>query len=155
MAVTPAPVIGVVALPENLTSLNEQQQQQQQTFMAAQDTSDSNPQQQPTPNTQLLDRDSYNGRTPQATYKTFDPALGTVSASAALSEDYDPPGPSTQVDADMQKLAESLTLKELVGQMTQIQIGMLLDSNGELDLGKVQYWVGEWGVGSFLDTPTK
>ncbi|KAG0307659.1 hypothetical protein BGZ97_000326 [Linnemannia gamsii] len=122
--------------------------------MAAQDATDYNPQQQAGPESQLLDRDSYNGRIPQATYRTFDANLGTVSASAALSDDYDPPRPSTQVDADIQKMAESLTLKELVGQMTQIQIGMLLDGKGELDLGKVQYWVGEWGVGSFLDTPT-
>ncbi|KAG0293048.1 hypothetical protein BGZ96_003376, partial [Linnemannia gamsii] len=122
--------------------------------MAAQDTSESNPQQQPTPNSQVMDRDSYNDRTPQTTYRTFDPSLGTVSASAALSDDYDPPRPTTQVDVNIQALAESLTLKELVGQMTQIQIGMLLNQDGELDLGKVQYWVGEWGVGSFLDTPT-
>jgi beta-glucosidase len=157
MAVTPGPVVGVVAPPENLASpLNsDQQHQQQQAIMAAQDATDYNPQQQAGPESQLLDRDSYNGRIPQATYRTFDANLGTVSASAALSDDYDPPRPSTQVDADIQKMAESLTLKELVGQMTQIQIGMLLDGKGELDLGKVQYWVGEWGVGSFLDTPTK
>lgn len=157
MAVTPAP-IGVVPAPDNLaSSLNndQQQQQQQQAIMAAQDASDYNPQQQPTPNAQLLDQDSYNGRTPQATYRTYDPAIETLSSSAALSEDYVPPGPTTQVDADIQKLAESLTLKELAGQMTQIQIGMLLDKRGELDLGKAEYWIKEWGVGSFLDTPTK
>ena len=59
------------------------------------------------------------------------------------------------MDADIQKLAESLTSRELAGQMTQIQIGMLLDKSGELDLGKAEYWIKEWGVGSFLDTPTK
>ncbi|KAG0064325.1 hypothetical protein BGZ90_002264, partial [Linnemannia elongata] len=154
MAVTPAP-IDVVPAPDNLvSSLNNDQQQQQQAIMSAQDAPDYNPQQQPTPNSQILDQDSYNGRTPQATYRAYDPTIETLSSSAALSEDYDPPGPTTQVDADIQKLAESLTLKELAGQMTQIQIGMLLDKSGELDLGKVEYWIGEWGVGSFLDTPT-
>ncbi|KAG0071999.1 hypothetical protein BGZ89_008614 [Linnemannia elongata] len=154
MAVTPAP-IDVVPAPDNLvSSLNNDQQQQQQAIMSAQDAPDYNPQQQPTPNSQILDQDSYNGRTPQATYRAYDPTIETLSSSAALSEDYDPPGPTTQVDAGIQKLAESLTLKELAGQMTQIQIGMLLDKSGELDLGKVEYWIGEWGVGSFLDTPT-
>ncbi|KAF9284278.1 hypothetical protein BGZ88_010050 [Linnemannia elongata] len=154
MAVTPAP-IDVVPAPDNLvSSLNNDQQQQQQAIMSAQDAPDYNPQQQPTPNSQILDQDSYNGRTPQATYRAYDPTIETLSSSTALSEDYDPPGPTTQVDADIQKLAESLTLKELAGQMTQIQIGMLLDKSGELDLGKVEYWIGEWGVGSFLDTPT-
>lgn len=155
MAVTPAP-IDVVPAPDNLvSSLNNHQQQQQQAIMSAQDAPDYNPQQQPTPNSQILDQDSYNGRTPQATYRAYDPTIETLSSSTALSEDYDPPGPTTQVDAGIQKLAESLTLKELAGQMTQIQIGMLLDKSGELDLGKVEYWIGEWGVGSFLDTPTK
>ncbi|KAF8945676.1 hypothetical protein BGZ47_002180 [Haplosporangium gracile] len=155
MAVTPTP-IGVVAPPSDdlASSLNNNQQQQQLPIMEAQGTPDYNPQQQPTSNTQLLDRDSYNGHTPVASYRTYDPAMGTLSSFAALSEDYDPPGPTTQVDADIQKLAESLTLRELAGQMTQIQIGMLLDKNGELDLGKVMYWIKEWGVGSFLDTPT-
>ncbi|KAF9540588.1 hypothetical protein EC957_003979 [Mortierella hygrophila] len=153
MAVTPAP-IGVVPLDNLASSFNNDQQQQQQAIMAAQDAPDYNPQQQPTPDAQLIDQDSYNGRTPQATYRTYDPAMETLSSSASLSEDYDPPGPTTQVDADIQKLAESLTLRELAGQMTQIQIGMLLDKSGELDLGKAEYWIGEWGVGSFLDTPT-
>ncbi|KAF9128054.1 hypothetical protein BGW39_005363 [Mortierella sp. 14UC] len=76
-----------------------------------------------------------------------------MPSSATLSEDYAPPSPQRKVDADMQELAESLTLRELAGQMTQIQIGMLLDKQGELDLRKVEYWIGEWGVGSFLDTP--
>lgn len=155
MAVTPAP-IGVVPAPDNLASpLINDQQKQQQAIMAAQDAPDYNPQQQPTPNAQLIDQDTYNGRTPQATYRTYDPAIETLPSSAALSKDYDPPGPTTQVDADIQKLAESLTLKELAGQMTQIQIGMLLDKSGELDMGKTEYWIREWGVGSFLDTPTK
>ncbi|KAF9586501.1 hypothetical protein BGW38_003626 [Lunasporangiospora selenospora] len=61
---------------------------------------------------------------------------------------------SGKIDDDILQLTESLTLKELVGQMTQIQIGMLIDSKGELDPEKIKYWVKEWGVGSFLDTPT-
>ncbi|KAF9902858.1 hypothetical protein EC991_004478 [Linnemannia zychae] len=131
----------------------DQQQQQQQPILAAQDTGDFNPQQQPAA-LQVLDRDIYNGQTPVESYRTYDPSIGTLSSSAALSEDYAPPRPQRKVDADMQELAESLTLRELAGQMTQIQIGMLLDKQGELDLRKVEYWIGEWGVGSFLDTPT-
>ncbi|KAF9432220.1 hypothetical protein BGZ76_011101 [Entomortierella beljakovae] len=92
---------------------------------------------------QILDTDTYNGRIPDATYPVSD-------------RDTSPPfvGPNPNVDPDIRKMAEGMTLKELAGQMTQIQIGMLLDSKGELDPSKVRYWIGEWGVGSFLDTPT-
>ncbi|KAG0372035.1 hypothetical protein BGX24_000836 [Mortierella sp. AD032] len=156
IAVTPANSADAIAPDVAAFASSPIQQHNQQPIMAAQDTGtgDFNPQQQHTANTQLLDQDTYNGQTPQASYKTFDPSIGTLSSSAALSEDYAPPGPLRNVDEDIQQLAEKMSLRELAGQMTQIQIGMLLDSEGELDRRKVEYWVGEWGVGSFLDTPT-
>ncbi|KAG0321283.1 hypothetical protein BGZ99_004024 [Dissophora globulifera] len=103
---------------------------------------------------QILDTNTYGGRTPDATYPTR--SSSSDSAEDALKNRHGrPPGPTIQIDTDMLELAGNMTLRELVGQMTQIQIGMLLDGRGRLDLTKVQYWIGEWGVGSFLDTPTK
>ncbi|KAJ2601705.1 hypothetical protein GGF39_001106 [Coemansia sp. RSA 1721] len=60
------------------------------------------------------------------------------------------PGP---IDRDIQALVGKLGLKEKIGQMTQIEVGQLLDCNGELNVTAVQYWIEEWGVGSFLGTP--
>ncbi|KAF9346837.1 hypothetical protein BGX26_001660 [Mortierella sp. AD094] len=104
---------------------------------------DFNPQQTASTN-QIIDTDTYGGHTPDATYPISD-----HDGSSSL-----PVGPTSEVDPDIRKMAEGMTLRELAGQMTQIQIGMLLDKHGELDMSKVQYWIGEWDVGSFLDTPT-
>ncbi|KAG0301170.1 hypothetical protein BGZ98_008567 [Dissophora globulifera] len=102
---------------------------------------------------QILDTNTYGGRTPDATYPTRS-SSSDMAEDALKNRHGRPPGPTIQIDTDMLELAGNMTLRELVGQMTQIQIGMLLDGRGRLDLTKVQYWIGEWGVGSFLDTPT-
>jgi len=111
------------------------------------DAENPNPQQQDDGG-QILDRDTYDGRTPDSTYWYKN------NSQQDLLDPY-PAGPSNSIDPDIRRLAESMTLRELAGQMTQIQIGLLIGKDGELDLGKVQYWVREWGVGSFLDTPSK
>ncbi|KAF9158679.1 hypothetical protein DFQ26_007360 [Actinomortierella ambigua] len=64
------------------------------------------------------------------------------------------PGPTTDLDDDIKDMLRDMSVRELVGQMTQIEIGQLL-TDGVLDRSKVEYWIREWGVGSFLDTPTK
>lgn len=110
---------------------------------------DPNPQQTTASEQQILDRDTYGGRTPDATYWYQDDSQEALSSPDPFA------APSNKIDSDIRHLAESMSLKELAGQMTQIQIGMLIGQDGELDLEKVQYWIGEWGVGSFLDTPTK
>ncbi|KAI8319366.1 putative lysosomal beta glucosidase, partial [Martensiomyces pterosporus] len=46
-----------------------------------------------------------------------------------------------------------LTPKEKIGQMTQIEVGKLVDCNGYLNKSAVEYWIDEWKVGSFLETP--
>ncbi|KAF9112310.1 hypothetical protein BGX27_003629 [Mortierella sp. AM989] len=109
------------------------------------DDEEFNPQQTVGTN-QMIDTNTYGGHTPDATYPISDQGESFSSSS--------PVGPTSEVDPDIRKLAESMTLRELAGQMTQIQIGMLLDQQGELDMTKVKYWIEEWGVGSFLDTPT-
>lgn len=98
---------------------------------------------------QVLDQDTYNGRTPDASYSYINNIRDELLDPRPLAR------PSHEVDEDMQQLAESMSLRELAGQMTQIQIGMLIGSDGEVDLSKVHYWINEWAVGSFLDTPTK
>jgi hypothetical protein len=103
---------------------------------------------------QVIDTDTYGGHKPDSVYPTDDPARSSLPPDEAL-KDLNPPGPSMDVDPDIRQLAESMTLRELAGQMTQLQIGTVINSKGELDLVKVEYWIREWGVGSFLDTPSK
>ncbi|KAF9991483.1 hypothetical protein BGZ80_006432, partial [Entomortierella chlamydospora] len=104
---------------------------------------DVNPQQTASTN-QIIDTNTYGDHTPDTTYPVSD-----HKGSSSL-----PVGPTSEIDPDIRKIAEGMTLRELAGQMTQILIGMLLDKDGELDMNKVQHWIGEWGVVSFLDTPT-
>ncbi|KAG0200706.1 hypothetical protein BGX28_006301 [Mortierella sp. GBA30] len=99
---------------------------------------------------QILDTDTYHGHEPNATYPIDGPS---PSWWQALSDESVAQGPSSKVDEEVQQMAEQMTVKELVGQMTQIQIGELINEDGALDMDKVKYWIEEWGVGSFLDTP--
>lgn len=99
---------------------------------------------------QILDPNTYDG----AEAGSPDPAYNTHSSKTPPSTFDDPPQPGA-IDPEIRAMAANMTLRELAGQMTQIQIGLLIGKDGELDMSKVEYWVGEWGVGSFLDTPTK
>ncbi|KAF9345441.1 hypothetical protein BGX34_004760, partial [Mortierella sp. NVP85] len=94
---------------------------------------------------QVIDTDTYGGHKPDSVYPTDDPAQSSLPPEEAL-KDLNPPGPTTDVDPDIRQLAESMTLRELAGQMTQLQIGTVINSKGELDLVKVEYWIREWGV---------
>ncbi|KAF9975783.1 hypothetical protein BGZ73_000454 [Actinomortierella ambigua] len=67
---------------------------------------------------------------------------------------YDVMGPNTDIDDDIRELVGKMNVRELVGQMTQIEIGQVI-TDGKLDLDKVKYWIQQYGVGSFLDTPSK
>ncbi|KAG0332119.1 hypothetical protein BG000_010311 [Podila horticola] len=98
---------------------------------------------------QILDPNTYDG----AEDGTPDPSYNTNGSKTTPSTFDNPPKPGA-IDPDIRAMAGNMTLRELAGQMTQIQIGMLIGKDGELDMDKVEYWVGEWGVGSFLDTPT-
>ncbi|KAJ2049865.1 hypothetical protein H4S04_002961 [Coemansia sp. S16] len=61
-------------------------------------------------------------------------------------------GPGS-IDSDVMHMVRRLSVKEKVGQMTQIEVGQLIDCNGELNRTAVEYWIDEWKVGSFLETP--
>ncbi|KAJ1898746.1 hypothetical protein LPJ66_002558 [Kickxella alabastrina] len=65
---------------------------------------------------------------------------------------HDIPRPGA-IDSNITALVSKLTLKQKIGQMTQIQVGQLIDCNGELNTTAVKYWIHEWNVGSFLETP--
>ncbi|KAJ1904286.1 hypothetical protein LPJ81_002584, partial [Coemansia sp. IMI 209127] len=61
----------------------------------------------------------------------------------------------THIDSDINIAVERMSLKEKIGQMMQIDVGQLVDSNGSLSKTAAMYWIGEWNVGSFLGTPGK
>lgn len=61
--------------------------------------------------------------------------------------------PNEKIDDNILEMVKKLSLKEKIGQMTQIEIGKLLDKDGFLDLKQVEYWINEWAIGSFIDSP--
>ncbi|KAJ2880819.1 hypothetical protein FB639_002751, partial [Coemansia asiatica] len=86
--------------------------------------------------------------------KTLDPEqLNPVPKYEFNKPPHKQPNPGP-IDHDIQVLTSKLTLKQKIGQMTQLHVGMLMDSNGELDVKAVKYWIDDWGVGSFLETPS-
>ncbi|KAJ2633054.1 hypothetical protein H4R22_000774 [Coemansia sp. RSA 1290] len=62
------------------------------------------------------------------------------------------PGPGP-IDRDIYRMVQQLTIEDKVGQMMQIQVGLIIDCNGQLNKTAVEYWVEKWRVGSFLETP--
>ncbi|KAF9559402.1 hypothetical protein EC968_006626 [Mortierella alpina] len=102
---------------------------------------------------QIFDPNTYANGEPDASYTINDSSPSWREALADRGG-VQTPRPSSSIDDDIRQLVESLTLEELVGQLTQIQIGMLLDADGRLDPAKVQHWIVDMKVGSFLDTPT-
>ncbi|KAJ2559427.1 hypothetical protein EV175_000342 [Coemansia sp. RSA 1933] len=59
----------------------------------------------------------------------------------------------TYIDNEILGIVGRMALKEKIGQMTQIEVGQLVDCNGYLNETAVKYWINEWKVGSFLETP--
>ncbi|KAJ2725059.1 hypothetical protein GGI07_001527 [Coemansia sp. Benny D115] len=57
------------------------------------------------------------------------------------------------IDQDITDMLKKMTVEEKVGQMTQIEVGQLVDCNGKLNTTAVEYWIDKWKVGSFLETP--
>ncbi|KAJ2389421.1 hypothetical protein GGI23_005840, partial [Coemansia sp. RSA 2559] len=54
----------------------------------------------------------------------------------------------THISSDILIAIERMSLKEKVGQMMQIDVGQLVDSNGSLSKAAAMYWIREWNVGS-------
>ncbi|KAJ2082580.1 hypothetical protein H4R24_001461 [Coemansia sp. RSA 988] len=77
-----------------------------------------------------------------------------IPAKAYSFNSYTTPvvGPG-DIDYDIEMMVQGLTVEEKVGQMTQIEVGKLIDCNGRLNETAVEYWIDKWKVGSFLETP--
>ena len=67
--------------------------------------------------------------------------------------------PRYKISDYVKKLVPTLSLKEKIGQMTQLDITMLLDSNAlasgqvVLNVSALQYGVQQYGIGSYLNSP--
>lgn len=71
---------------------------------------------------------------------------GAVQTGAAGSQ-------RTQASPLVVKLLKSLTLKQKIGQMTQLTASMVIGKDNRLDTSKAQQIFGEYGVGSVLSNP--
>jgi beta-glucosidase len=83
------------------------------------------------------------------------PGAGIVDSQTFLERNITPAGPAaTASAASVEKLLAQMTLKEKVGQMTQLEIGMVTDGTGpdlRINPEKLRKAVGEYGVGSILN----
>jgi len=84
-----------------------------------------------------------------------DDASNVVDSQAFLQSHMTPAGPSAAKFAPaVEKLLARMTLKEKIGQMTQLEIGMVTtgaDQDIRIDPDKLHKAVGEYGVGSILN----
>src|SRR6266446_3936511 len=83
------------------------------------------------------------------------PGAGIVDSQTFLERNFTPAGPAASASAaSVEKLLAQMTLKEKVGQMTQLEIGMVTDGTGpelRINPDKLRKAVGEYGVGSILN----
>src|SRR5437879_10182437 len=84
-----------------------------------------------------------------------DVASGMVDSQVFLHRNMTPAGaPASASAAAVEKLVSQMTLKEKIGQMTQLEIGMVTDGLGQslrINPEKVHKAAGEYGVGSILN----
>jgi len=78
-----------------------------------------------------------------------------VDSQTFLRRNLTPAGPPASASAAaVEKLLGQMTLKEKIGQMTQLEIGMVSDGQGQslrINSDKLHKAVGEYGVGSILN----
>src|SRR5216683_1690042 len=84
-----------------------------------------------------------------------DAVSGIVDSQTFLKRNLTPAGPPAGASAAaVEKLLGQMTLKEKIGQMTQLEIGMVSDGQGQsirINPEKLHKAVGEFGVGSILN----
>ncbi|KAJ1898745.1 hypothetical protein LPJ66_002557 [Kickxella alabastrina] len=85
--------------------------------------------------------------------QVFDDTTWTPVASYAYNNYTGPVVGPNLIDQDIMLMVNGLTVEEKVGQMTQIQVGQIIDCNGKLNTTAVEYWIDTMKVGSFLETP--
>ncbi len=82
-------------------------------------------------------------------------ASGVVDSQTFLQRNGTPAGPpASAYTAAVKKLLGQMTLKEKIGQMTQLEIGMVTDGRGQdirINPEKLHKAVGEYGAGSILN----
>jgi beta-glucosidase len=80
---------------------------------------------------------------------------GVVDSQAFLDKNFSPAGPpASKFSAAVDKLLAQMTLKEKIGQMTQLEIGMISDGMGKnirINAEKLHKAVGDYAVGSILN----
>jgi beta-glucosidase len=83
------------------------------------------------------------------------PGAGVVDSQAFLQRNLTPAGPAASASAAaVEKLLGQMTLKEKIGQMSQLEIGMVTDGHGQgirINAEKLHKAIGEYGVGSILN----
>jgi beta-glucosidase len=83
------------------------------------------------------------------------PGAGVVDSQAFLQRNLTPAGPAASASAAaVEKLLGRMTLKEKIGQMSQLEIGMVTDGHDQnirINAEKLHKAVGEYGVGSILN----
>ena len=83
------------------------------------------------------------------------PGAGVVDSQAFLQRNLTPAGPAASASAAaVEKLLGQMTLKEKIGQMSQLEIGMVTDGHGQgirINPEKLHKAIGEYGVGSILN----
>jgi len=84
-----------------------------------------------------------------------DAAMGIVDSQLFLQKNMTPAGPPASASAAaVEKLLGQMTVKEKIGQMTQLEIGMVTDGQAQsirINPGKLHKAVGEYGVGSIIN----
>ncbi|KAJ2725058.1 hypothetical protein GGI07_001526 [Coemansia sp. Benny D115] len=93
---------------------------------------------------------------PQCTWDTvqfLDPESWTPKSTYEYQTYSGPPVGPGAIDPDILAMVQTLTTKEKIGQMTQIQVGNIADCNGNLNETAVNFFIDEWKVGSFLESP--
>jgi beta-glucosidase len=84
-----------------------------------------------------------------------DAASGIVDSQTFLKKNLTPAGPPASASAAaVEKLLGQMTLKEKIGQMTQLEIGMVtdgMDQSIRINSEKLHKAVAEYGVGSILN----
>jgi beta-glucosidase len=84
-----------------------------------------------------------------------DSALVTVDSQTFLKQNRTPAGPAPgKFSAAVDRLLAQMSIKEKIGQMTQLEIGMITDGkdrNIAINPEKLHKAVGEYGVGSIIN----
>lgn len=84
-----------------------------------------------------------------------DTSSRVVDSQTFLKTNMTPAGPPASASAAaVEKLLGQMTLKEKIGQMTQLEIGMVTDGKGQsirINPEKLHKAVGEYGVGSIIN----